>query len=105
MVWRQSDLRLTGRGYAYFGCRKRPTPGRASSVAARQPEHVLGHIVENHLLADRRNPQQPRLTEIPFHVELLAVAVPAECAECSVRGLKAGFGGQVLGGIRLASTR
>src|SRR5438067_1135200 len=43
------------------------------SVRLGQAEHVRGHVVERHLLAHRREPEQARLAEVAFDVVLLRV--------------------------------
>src|SRR5690606_9135570 len=75
------------------------------SVTPGQPEHVLGRVVEHHLLADPRDPHEPRLAEVPLDVELLAVAEPAVGLQRGVGGEEAGLGAQVLRGVRLPPAR
>src|SRR5437016_469928 len=73
------------------------------SVAAGKAEHVLGHVVEHHLLADRGDAHQARLAKVALDVKLLAVAVAAEDAQGGISGLEAGLRRKVLGGVGLAA--
>ena len=74
---------------------------RRSSVAPRQPEHVLAEVVQDHLLADRGDPGQPGLTEVAGDVVLLGVAHAAVRLQRAVGRVETGVGAQVLGRVGL----
>src|SRR5713226_5359840 len=75
-------------------------PGELS-VALRQAQHVLGQVVEHHLLGDRRDLVEPDLAPEPLDVELARVAVAAERLERRVARLEPGLRREELGGVRL----
>ena len=63
-----------------------PTP---PSITPRQPQHMLRHVVQHHLLRDRRDPLQPGFPPIALHVVLLGVAEAAVGLHGLVGGLEA----------------
>src|SRR5680860_960802 len=87
--------------------RRSPSPtdlsGRAS-VAPRQTENVGAEVVQDHLLAQRGDAQQPRLTEVPGDVVLLRVAHSAVRLQCAVGCLEPGVGAEVFRRVRLTTT-
>src|SRR5580704_13811726 len=66
-----------------------------------QAEHVLGEVVEDHLLRDRGDAHQPRLAPVALDVVLLRVSEPAVGLQRRVGGLEAGLGGEELGQVGL----
>src|SRR6267143_6673459 len=57
----------------YEHCSIRTCLHSDTSVALRQAQDVLGEVVENHLLGDRRDLVEPNLAPEPLDVELLGV--------------------------------
>src|SRR5919198_6642066 len=108
-----------GRARAGGGCRRAstsatPTTTSSSSpcttaarrsVALRQAQHVLGEVVEDHLLGDGRDLVEPDLAPEALDVELLGVAVAAVRLQRHVTRLEAGFGAEQLGDVGLRATR
>src|SRR6058998_2367172 len=75
------------------------------SVALGQAQHVLGQVVENHLLRDRRDLVEPHLAPEPLDVEFLRVAVAAVGLQRDVARLEAGLGRHQLGRVRFGAAR
>src|SRR5213594_3062656 len=73
------------------------------SVALGQAQHVLGQVVENHLLRDRRDLVETHLAPEPLDVEFLRVAVAAVGLQRDVARLEAGLGRHQLGRCRRAT--
>src|SRR5256885_6619226 len=75
-----------------------------TSVALRQPQDVLGEVVQHHLLRDGRDLVEPDLAPEPLDVELLRVAVATVGLQRGVAGLEAGLGAQQLGDAGLGAS-
>src|SRR5580704_235344 len=88
-------------GACQRGLRTHAASWAASLVRPGQAEHVLGEVVEHHLLRDRGDAHQPRFAPVALDVVLLRVAEPAVGLEGSVGGLETGLGGEELGQISL----
>src|SRR6476620_1001871 len=82
---------------------RRGRTGMPASVAPWETQDVLAHVVQHHLLADRRDPHEPGLAEVSLDVELLAVAEPAVHLERDVGGVEPRLGAQPLGVVGLGA--
>src|SRR5215468_4285245 len=81
------------------------TAAARRSVRARQPQHVLGQVVERHLLGHRGDLVQAHLAPQALDVELLRVAEASERLQRGVARVEAGLGGEQLRGVRLLAAR
>src|SRR3989441_12825314 len=108
IVSRFPDRRMIRKRIAphyYERCLIRTCLHSDTSVALRQAQHVLGQVVEHHLLGDRRDLVEPDLAPEPLDVELARVAVAAERLERRVARLEPGLRREELGGVRFGPAR
>src|SRR5262245_44347829 len=78
---------------------------RSRLVALGQPEHVLGDVIEDHLLRHRRDLVKAHFAPEPLDIEFLRVAIAAVGLQRDVACLEARLGRQELGGVRLGAAR
>src|SRR5215470_18965916 len=78
------------------------TTSRERSIGARQSQHVLGEIVQGHLLGHRRDLVEPDLAPQPLDVKLFRVPEAAERLERRVAGVPPGVRGEELRGVGFA---
>src|SRR5215475_797469 len=78
-------------------------PSRERSIRARQAQHVLGQVIQRHLLGHRRDLVEPDFTPEPLDVELLRVSETPERLERSIAGVEAGVRREQLGRVGLAA--
>src|SRR2546425_9145115 len=108
IVSRFPDRRMIRKRIAphyYERCLIRTCLHSDTSVALREAQHVLGEVVEHHLLRDGRDLVEAHLAPEPLDVELLGVAVAAVGLQRDVAGLEAGLGAQQLGDVGRSEER
>src|SRR5262245_48615154 len=78
---------------------------RYALVASRHLQHVLGNVVERHLLAHGRQSHEAGLTPVPLDVIFRGVAEAAVSLDGAVGGEETGLRGKVFRNVGLLTAR